>query len=146
MENTKRIKIERPPEIPVRVEVGNLTLIASGVVSFPIEEPVCIHIGKLTVDFIFKNNATGRAEFERRAVPENLTYQYIVTGKIPLSPLSLGIRFPENIGIAVGHPIWLTFGFSALGIDGRSVSLQYTVYQGEKEIPLAVKGTEANNA
>lgn len=136
---------ELQPVPPISVIVGDLTVATSGVANFSIEKPFHIQIGAIRIEFIFEKYEEGKADFERKALPESLSYQYIVKGKLPDSPFALGLRYPDNIGIASGYPIWFTFSLSGLGTDNKGVSLQYTVYRGERQPPRQVPGKEAGN-
>lgn len=136
---------ENQPALSIKVTVGDLTVIATGVANFPIEKQFRIQIEGITIEFVLEKHEEGKTDFERKAIPERLVYQYIVRGKIPESPATFGLRFPDNIGTANGYPIWFTFGLTALGTDGKGVSLHYTVYQGDRQAPQKVEEKEASN-
>jgi hypothetical protein len=131
--------------LPISVRAGDLEVLNSGTVLFSPEKGFRVTVGGITIEFIFQNAEQGTPEINRNAVPDSLTFQYIIKGMIPSAPAGMGLKYADGIGTAQGFPIYFSFALSVLVNDQKAISMNYAVYRGiPAPIQAPVEG-EARN-
>jgi hypothetical protein len=145
MKGVKRMPNEHKINLPVTVTTGDLEILASGVANISSEKGFQVVIGGIKIEILFQNSEEGQPEIERKPLPDVLTFQYIIKGKIPGSPLSMGLKYPDVIGMTQGIPVHFSFGLSTLGNDQKAITLQYSVYRGTDAVQPSSGKKEGGN-
>lgn len=121
-------EVRKTPNIIVTA--GDLQVLSSGVVNFTPEKGFRVDAGGVKIEFVFQNSEQGVPEIVRNAIPESLTFQYVIKGAIPSAPAGMGLKYPDAIGTVGGIPIHFSFALSVLVNDQKAIVLNYAVYAG----------------
>lgn len=113
--------------IAIKVNVGKLEVVTSGVVHLENETSFSIKVNTISLSFNFRDD-TGQTRYEGKVVGDDIQFDLYNHNNV----MGEGMLTPLSFCTVDGRPVYFTYYCHTISIEKKSRRLDYVIYIGEK--------------